>query len=138
MKQYVMQFFKRGLMFGGLGPIVTGTIYLILSLTLENFTLSGTEVFIAVLSTYLLAFLQAGASIFNQIEEWSLAKALLCHFAVLYISYIGCYLVNTWIPFEPLSIVIFTAIFIIIYFIIWLTVYCIIKATSKKMNAALK
>ncbi len=138
MKHYIKQFFQRGMLFGGFGPIIAGFVYLIFSMTLEDFTLSGYEVFIAILSTYVLAFLQAGASIFNQIEEWPLARSLLFHFLTIYIAYVGCYLVNSWIPFEPMVLAIFTAIFVVTYFIIWLTVYFIIKATSKKMNNALQ
>ncbi len=137
MKQYAKQFLQRGMAFGGFGPIIAGIIYLILSLTIQDFTLSGGEAFVAILSTYLLAFLQAGASVFNQIEEWPIAKSLLLHFLTIYIAYIGCYLVNSWIPFNPIVIVIFTAIFAVTYFVIWLTVFCIVKVTSKNMNAAL-
>ncbi len=138
MKHYIKQFFLRGMFFGGFGPIIAGIIYFILSMTLESFTLSGTDVCIAIISTYLLAFIQAGASIFNQIEEWPLARSLLFHFLFTYLSYVGCYLVNSWIPFEPMGIAIFTAIFAVVYLVIWLVVYCIIKQTSKKMNEALK
>lgn len=126
------------MLFGGFGPIIAGIVYLILSLTLDDFSLDGTDVFMAIISTYLLAFLQAGASVFNQIEEWSVAKSLLCHFATIYVAYVGCYLLNFWIPFEPMVIVIFTAIFTVTYFIIWLSIFAAIKVTSKKMNAKLR
>lgn len=138
MKQYVLKFLHRGLMFGGFGPIILGIIYYILSLTITDFSLSGDEIAIAIGSIYLLAFIHAGASVFNQIEEWPIAKSLLIHFATLYIAYVGCYLLNSWIPFEPMVIVIFTAIFLAVYMIVWLTVFFVIKATSKKMNRALK
>lgn len=138
MKQYVIKFLHRGMLFGGFGPIIAGIVYLILSLTLDDFSLGGTDVFMAIISTYLLAFLQAGASVFNQIEEWSVAKSLLCHFATIYVAYVGCYLLNFWIPFEPMVIVIFTAIFTVTYFIIWLSIFAAIKVTSKKMNAKLR
>jgi hypothetical protein len=69
-KGYFKAFLHRGLIFGGFGPIIVGIVFFVLSLTLEDFSLSGQEVFFAIISTYLLAFLQAGASIFNQIESW--------------------------------------------------------------------
>lgn len=125
-------------MFGGFGPIVAGVVYLILSKTLDNFMLGGTEVFTAIVSTYLLAFVQAGASVFNQIEKWPIAKSLFCHFATLYAAYSLCYLVNSWIPFDWRIIGIFTAIFAVIYFVVWITVYLSVKAASKKMNMKLK
>lgn len=137
MNTYLKSFLHRGLIFGGFGPIIVGIVYCILSYTLPDFSLTGAEVLLAVVSTYLLAFLQAGASIFNQIEHWSLPKSLLCHFSVLYLAYTGCYLLNTWIPFERMVLLIFTLIFAVTYFIIWITVYLCIKATSKKFNAKL-
>lgn len=135
MNKYLKSFLHRGLMFGGFGPIVVGIVYLILSKSIIDFALDGTQVFLAIISTYLLAFLQAGASVFNQIEHWSLPKSLLCHFATLYIAYTVCYLVNTWIPFEPTVLLIFTLIFVICYFAIWTVVYLSVKITSKRFNA---
>lgn len=135
MNKYLKQFLHRGLMFGGFGPIIAGTVFLILHFTLADFALSGYQVFLAILSTYLLAFVQAGASVFNQIEEWALTKSLLFHFLTIYLVYSICYIANSWIPFEPMVLVIFTAIFVVAYFIIWFTVYFCIKAVSKKLNA---
>lgn len=137
MKKYVKEFFHRGLMFGGFGPVVVGIIYVILENTLSEFSLTGGQVCLAIVSTYLLAFVQAGASVFNQIEEWHLSKSLLVHLATLYIAYTLCYVVNTWIPFEPTVLLIFTAIFLVVYFIIWIVVYIAVKSTSKKLNAKL-
>lgn len=137
MKKYVKEFCYRGLMFGGFGPIVVGIIYVILENLLAEFSLTGAQVCLAIVSTYILAFVQAGASIFNQIEEWHLAKSLLFHFATLYLAYSVCYVVNTWIPFEPMVLLIFTAIFVVAYFIIWAIVYITVKAVSKKLNAKL-
>jgi len=134
MNKYLKTFFQRGLAFGGLGPIIAGFIYVAIENSVENFSLSGSEVCLAIITTYLLAFIQAGASIFNQIEEWPVAKSLLCHFTFVYAAYILCYLVNSWIPFEPMVIAIFTAVFALSYFIICLIVYLSIRAAGKKMN----
>lgn len=138
MNKYVKEFLHRGLMFGGFGPIILAIIYFILSKTLDNFTLSGTEVLLGIISTYLLAFIQAGVSVFNQIEHWPLAKCLLCHLVSLYLAYSLCYVANTWIPFEPKVLLIFTLIFMAIYFIVWGIVCFIVKTTSKNLNAKLK
>lgn len=137
MNPYVKQFFHRGLMFGGFGPVVVGIVYAILSRTLPAFSLGGDEVFLAIASSYLLAFIQAGATVFNQIEHWSTPKSLLCHFGALYAAYMLCYLVNVWIPFEPMGVLIFTGIFVALYFVIWLTVYFSVKATGKRLNEKL-
>lgn len=138
MNKYLKEFLHRGMMFSGLGPVILGIIFFILSKTLDDFSLSGTEVLLGIISTYILAFVQAGASVFNQIEHWPISKSLFCHFGLLYAVYVLCYVLNSWIPFEWSVIVIFTAIFVVTYFIIWFTVYFIVRATSRKLNETLK
>ncbi len=138
MNKYVKSFLQRGFAFSGLGPIVLAIVYLFLGRFIEDFSLTGTEAFFSILSVYLLAFLQAGASVFNQIEHWPIAKSLFCHFITIYISYSLCYVANSWIPFEPKVLIIFTLIFVIGYFLIWGIVYTSVKAASKKFNEKLK
>ena len=138
MNQYLKNFLHRGLVFGGFGPIIIGIVYAILQKTVSGFSLSGSEVLLAIISSYLLAFVQAGASVFNQIEHWPVSKSLLCHFSTLYLAYTLCYLVNSWIPFKSEIIIIFTTIFIILYFVIWLTVYFSVKIVSKKLNKSIE
>ena len=138
MNEYLKRFLNRGLIFGGFGPMILGIIYAILERTVEGFSLSGTEVLIAILSTYLLAFLQAGASVFNQIERWPIAKSMLCHFSTIYAAYVICYLVNSWIPFEWAVIGIFSAVFVAVYLAIWITVLLCVGATKKRLNAKMK
>lgn len=138
MNRYVKEFLHRGMLFGGFGPIITGIVYCVLEQSVPQFSLGGTQVLLAIVSTYLLAFFQAGASVFHQIESWSVARAALCHFSVLYVSYTLCYLVNTWIPFEPLVLLIFTAVFVIGYLLIFLIVYLSGRIVSRKLNKKLK
>lgn len=137
MNKYLKGFLLRGMMFGGFGPIILGIVYFILSKTINEFSLDGLEVLLGIVSTYLLAFVQAGVSVFNQIERWSVPKSLFCHFGSLYAVYVFFYVVNSWIPFEWGVIGIFTAIFVVTYFIIWLTVYFVVKSTKKKLNSVL-
>ena len=92
----------------------------------------------AVVSTYVLAFVQAGASVFNQVENWPIAKSMGLHFLSVYVVYVGCYLVNRWLPFAWEAVVIFTLIFIAVYFTIWLTVYLIVRKTSEKLNKSIQ
>ncbi|MBQ8145193.1 MAG: DUF3021 domain-containing protein [Clostridia bacterium] len=134
---YIKQYFLRGLIFSGFGPIILGIVYLILSNSIEGFALTGNEVFLAIISTYLLAFIQAGSSVFNQIESWSIAKSLFFHFISIYIAYIVCYLVNSWIPFNWIFIGAFTGIFVLTYFIICIIVIIIIKKQARKLTSQL-
>lgn len=136
MKKYLKMFLLRGLMFAGFGPIVFGIICLFISLN-SYIPFTGVDILLAIFSTYLIAFIQAGSSVFNQIEEWSVAKATGIHFFTLYITYITFYLLNRWIPFNWGIIGIFTGLFIIGYFVVWIIVVLIIKKTTKQMNVKL-
>ena len=138
MNRYLKEFLHRGLLFGGFGPIILGVVYAILQTAIENFSLDGVQTLVATVSVYLLAFLQAGASVFNQIEHWSLPKATLCHFSTLYVAYVSCYLVNSWIPFDTGFLAIFTAVFAAVYLGVWLAVAISVKAVSRKLNEKIK
>ena len=138
MNKYVKDYLQRGIVFGGLGPIITGLVFWILQLAGVQVVLNGTEIFIAVLSTYVLAFVQAGSSVFNQIEGWPIAKSMGIHFACLYVVYVSCYLVNRWLPFAWEVIAVFTGVFVAAYLAVWLTVYLIVRSTSEKLNKNIK
>ncbi|MBO5421094.1 MAG: DUF3021 domain-containing protein [Clostridia bacterium] len=134
MNKYLKSFLHRGLIFGGFGPIVAGAVYLFVEMFHSAISLNATQVFLAVVSTYLLAFIQAGASVFNQIDHWPLPKSLLCHFSSIYFAYLLCYIINSWIPFKSGIVLIFTGFFIATYFVIWTAMYFSVKSASKKMN----
>ena len=87
-----------------------------------------------IISTYLIAFIQVGASVFNQIESWSVTKSIAFHLSSIYIAYLGFYLLNSWIPFEWAVVLIFTASFLLIYFVIWFTVYFISRKFTEELN----
>ena len=75
---------------------------------------------------------------FHQIEEWSIAKSLFYHFLVLYLVYTLFYLINAWIPFEPLVLLIFTVAFVLGYFLICLIVFLSIRGVEKRLNGSLR
>ena len=137
MNKYLKSFLQRGLAFGGFGPIIIGIIHYIISLSVDNFSVSGPEIFSAVISTYILAFIHAGASVFNQIESWPIAKSILFHFLALYLSYTLCYIINSWIPFKWSVLLIFTGSFALVYAIVWITVLFFVKRASKELNSKL-
>ena len=138
MNKYLKEYLKRGLIFGGFGPIVVGIVLAILQICSVAVNLNGTQAFIAIFSSYLLAFVHAGSSVFNQIEAWPVTKSTAFHLSSLYVAYSICYLINGWIPMVLEAFLIFTAIFVVAYFVIWLTVYLIVKNTSKKLNNSIR
>ena len=134
MKKYVIHFIHRGAIFGGFGPIILGIVYFILSITLDEFSLSGKEVLLGIVSTYILAFFHAGASVFNQIEHWPIPKSILFHLSILYVAYTVCYVINEWIPFDWKILLIYTSAFIAVYAVIWIAVLISVKITQGKLN----
>ncbi len=138
MNKYVKEFFMRGLIFGGFGPIILAIVYFCISKFYPEITFGGTEILLGTISVYILAFVHAGASIFNQIEEWGLNKSIACHFGTLYIAYSLCYLINSWIPFDIKVFGIFTGIFVAVYLVVWTIVYLCVRSSSKKINAKLQ
>ena len=137
MNKYLKAFLHRGMIFAGFGPIILGIIYAILDSRLSDFSLSGSQTLTAIVSIYFLAFIQAGASVFNQIEHFSLPKSMLCHLSMLYVAYVGCYLVNSWLPFDLNVLLIFTGVFLIVYFTVWTAVVISIKIISRRLNRKL-
>lgn len=138
MNKHLRTFLHRGLMFGGFGPIVTAIVYFIISLSGVEIALTATDFFTAIVSTYLLAFVHAGVSVFNEIEAWSIGKSLLFHLGALYVVYTFCYLINAWIPFNVNVLLIYTAVFILAYLAIWLTVYFITSRLAKRLTKSIK
>lgn len=137
MNTYVKEFLKRGLMFSGFGPIVAGIVYLCIETSGIDLKLTAGTVFLAIITTYIIAFVQAGSSIFNQIDTWPKAKSLFFQMTSIYVVYMGGYLINNWIPFRIEVIIIFTSVYVTAYLAIWFTVYLITKNMTKKLNAKL-
>ena len=121
-------------MFSGLGCIIAAIIIS----SEPSLVHDGKTVLTAIVSTYFLAFIHAGTSVFHAVESWSAVKSAFFQLLTLYVSYLACYLANSWLTFNIAIVGIFTVIFIAVYLLVWLTVYFSIKATSKSLNKKLK
>ncbi len=138
MKKIVSEFFRRGLIASGFGPVVLAILYLILQQKtgLENLTV--TEVCLGIFSLSLLAFIAGGMNVVYKIERLPLMSAILIHGGVLYITYLATYLINNWLEWSKTPILVFSAIFIFSYFVIWSIIYLIIRRNTEKVNEVLK
>ena len=119
MKKFVLEFLRRGLIAAGIGPIVLAFVYLILQQASAIETLSVNQVCIGIFSITALAFIAGGMNAIYQIERLPLMVAILIHGGILYISYLVTYLLNDWLAFGVMPIVVFTAIFVVGYIVIW-------------------
>ena len=138
MKRNFTEFFRRGFIAGGFGPIVLAVLYWILHRQGAIHTLTIHQFCLGTFSLYALAFIVGGMNIIYQIERLPLMIAILIHGCTLYISYLITYLFNGWLELGILPIVVFSTIFIVGYLVIWAIIYAIIKHNTAKINALLK
>ena len=138
MKKYILEFMRRGLAACGLGPIVLAILYLIMGRTGALELLRVDQVCIGIFSLSALAFIAGGMNVLYQIERLPLMVAILIHGSVLYVSYLATYLVNSWLEWGLLSILVFSGIFVVGYFAIWAIIYSIIKKNTDQINELLK
>ena len=138
MKKYILEFVRRGLIASGFGPIVLTILYLILQREGVIDTLTVNEVCLGIFSLFTLAFIAGGMNVVYQIERFPLMGAILIHGVVLYISYLGTYLLNNWLELGATPILAFSGIFIVGYVVIWVIIYSIIKKRTERLNVILK
>ena len=138
MKKNVLEFFRRGLIACGFGPIVLAVFYLILQKQGALQTLTVNQVCLGIFSLSGLAFIAGGMNVIYQIEQLPLMIAILIHGGILYISYLGTYLLNGWLKWGLTPILVFSAIFALGYLMVWAIIYFITKKRTERLNEILK
>ena len=138
MKKFLLDFLRRGLVACGLGPVVLAFLYLILQHQAAVEILTVNQVCIGIFSLTALAFIAGGMNAIYQIEQLPLMVAILIHGGILYISYLGTYLLNGGLEWGVAPVLVFTGIFILGYFVIWAIIYTIIKKRTASLNEKLK
>ena len=138
MKKAIFEFLRRGFAACGLGPIVLAVLYLVLQQTGAAEMLTVNEVCLGIFSLTALAFIAGGMNAIYQIERLPLMVVILIHGCVLYVSYLGTFLLNGWLELGVLPFVIFTVVFVLGYFVIWAVIYSVIRKKTAKLNAMLK
>jgi len=138
MKKTVLEFLRRGFVACGFGPLVLAIIYLVLQHHTAVETLAVSKVCLGIFSLTALAFIAGGMNVVYQIERLPLMTAILIHGGVLYVSYLATYLLNGWLAWGRMPIVVFSAIFVLGYFAIWAVIYFTTKDKTEKINEALR
>ena len=138
MKKYIFEFVRRGMTACGIGPIVLAILYLVLQQEERIQALTINQVCLGIFSISALAFIAGGMNMIYQIEQLPLMVAISIHGGVLYISYFITYLVNDWLQWGVIEILVFSGIFIFGYIIIWMIIYSIIKRNTEKVNKILQ
>lgn len=132
MKKMMKDFCLRGMMFAWLGPVILAIVWMCLKKAGVVAVLTVNEVVLGIISITIMSFIAAGISIVYQIENLPKAFAGLLQAAVLYIDYLGFYLLNGWIPWNKIWI--FTAIFVAGFAAIWFSIYIPIRIKVSKIN----
>lgn len=138
MKKNILEFFRRGFVACGFGPVALAVLYLILQHKAEIEVLTVNQVCLGIFSLSALAFIAGGMNVIYQIERLPLMVAILIHGSVLYIIYLVTYLLNNWLEWGAIPILVFSGIFILGYLVIWAIIYCIIKKRTERLNEILK
>jgi len=133
-----LEFIRRGLTACGFGPIILAILYLFLQRQASLEMLTVNQVCRGIFSLSALAFIAGGMNIIYQIERLPLMAAILIHGGVLYISYLGTYLINDWLEQGAVPILVFTGIFVLGYLAIWAIIYTIIKRRTERLNEILR
>ena len=134
MKRLIPEFFRRGLAACGFGPLVLAVLYLLLPVEV----LTVREVCLGIFSLSALAFLAGGMNVIYQLERLPLMAAIGIHGCVLYAAYLATYLLNGWLDWGRLPILVFSAIFVVGYLAIWAVIYAIILRRTARVNALLR
>ena len=132
MKKYVKQFCIRGLLWAWSGPVIMAIVWMALRRAGVIESLTVNQAVLGIFTMTVMAFIAAGISIVYQIETLPKAFAGLIQAAVLYIDYLGFYLINGWIPVNKIWI--FTLIFVGCFTVIWFIIYITVKLKVDKMN----
>ena len=138
MKRIVLDFLRRGFAACGLGPIVLAVLYLILQRQAAVETLTVGQVCRGIFSRTALAFVAGGMNVIYQIERLPLMAAILIHGSVLYAGYLGTYLLNQWLEWGTVPLLVFTAVFVLGYLAVWAVIYCVSRRSARKLNEGLK
>ena len=138
MRKNVLEFFRRGCMACGLGPVVLAVVYLALQKQGLVELLTVREVCAGIFSLTALAFLCGGMGVIYASERLPLMAAILIHGGVLFVGYLITYRVNGWLEDGMMSLLVFTCIFAVGYLLIWAVIYCIIRRNTDSLNEMLQ
>ena len=138
MKKYILDFSRRGVMACGLGPLVLAVLYLILHRNGAVETLSVEQFCTGIVSLTVLAFIAGSLNALYQIERLPLMLAVLIHGSVLYAGYLVTYLINDWLEWSLIPVLVFTGIFIVGYLVIWAIICVVIRKRTARLNKLLR
>ena len=138
MKKFLSEFMLRGLVACGFGPLVLAVVYMILQRYAGVEALTIRQICAGIFSISALAFLAGGINAIYQVERIPLMVAIAIHGGILYGGYLVTYLVNDWLAWGKLPILVFSAIFLLGYLLIWAIIFGVTKRSTARINKILR
>ena len=138
MKRTVLEFFRRGMIACGMGPIILAVLYLILNRWAGLESLTVDQVCVGIFSLSALAFVAGGMNAVYQVERLPLMVAILLHGGVLYVGYLATYLLNGWLEWGAAPVLVFTSVFVLGYLVIWAIIYSVNRRSTQQVNEVLR
>ena len=132
MRKFMKKFCVRGMMFAWGGPVIMAIVWLCLQAVGVISELTVNQAVLGIVSITIMAFIAAGISVVYQMENLPKPFAALIQASVLYIDYLGIYLLNGWVPTNRIGM--FTLIFVAVFAVIWFSIYVPIRIKVAKMN----
>lgn len=137
MKKHILDFIRRGAVACGIGPLVLAVLYLMIGRQGVR-QLTPEQVSTGIFSLTALAFIAGGMNAIYQLERLPLMVAVGIHGAVLYAGYLATYVINDWLEWGAIPVLVFSGIFVVGYLVIWAVIYCIIRRRTARLNELLK
>ena len=136
--KHVKNFVLRGLMASGFGPLILAVIYLILQKNGVMQTVTVDEICLGIFTSAALAFVAGAANGVYHIERLPLMLAIWIHGCVLYGAYLAVYLVNGWLAWGKVPVLVFSGIFVAGYLVTWAVIYAVDRKKIARVNRALQ
>ena len=136
MKNFWISFVKRGMVAAWGGPAILCIVWACLWHADMMQKLEMGEAILSVASSLVMAFIAGGISVIYQLEQLPKAMAALIQMAVLYVDYLGIYLLNGWLPLNAIPV--FTLIFAAGFAAISAMIYLYVKRTVSDLNEKIK
>lgn len=115
---------RKLILFAALGCIMGLAIGIVLWLIGDPEALAAREsvntLIIYLVTSAVYGMVAMGSSVVYDIEEWSIARATVIHFAVTLIGFYALGMIEGWLKFGDAVFCIMSVSFVVVYFVIWL------------------
>ncbi|MCP3027524.1 DUF3021 domain-containing protein [Halobacillus sp. A5] len=129
MKFQIMPRIFTGLAFAGVVTFIAITI-----LVVNNVETDVSEIWLNMLGSMILGVYFSLASLFYEIDSWSLLKQTITHLTLSLAVFYTIAGFMGWVPFTGQALLVSTLIFLSIYFVFWFSIRLYLKRMTADLN----